>query len=197
MRPLGYLYKRVSAAPESLHARHVTDVYSLSSHVSNDFADYINFWRHNGYWLFDSPTVIHALASEQSFLLDGLQLFYYEAHQLQYDDELAKWVPFEPEESFGTDVKPPAVRALEGFDVVTFSAGTSPECSPLSCNGLAATVSTNAHCLMPSFEAAVQALETGCFKNTEPGPYRVIAVYSVGVSVAPDPSLNRTPDGAA
>ena len=48
MQPIGYLYKRVSAAPESLHAPHVVDVYSLSSHVSEDFADYINFWRHNG-----------------------------------------------------------------------------------------------------------------------------------------------------
>jgi hypothetical protein len=182
MRPLGYLYKRVAAAPESLQASNVADVYSLSSHVSEDFADYINFWRHNGYWLFDSPAILQTLASEQSISLDGLKLFYYEAHERQYEAESGKWVPFEPEESFGTNVQPPAASVLEGFDVVTFAAGTSPECSPLSCNGLVKSVPTNCHCLLPSLEAAVHALETGSFKNSEPGPYRVIAVHSVSAA---------------
>jgi hypothetical protein len=179
MRQLGYMYKRVAVAPESLQRSHVADVYSLSTHVSEDFADYINFWRHNGYWLFDSPASILALASEQSISLDGLRLFYYEAYELQYDGESASWAPFEPEASFETNVQPPNVSTLEGFDVVTFSAGSSPECSPLSCNALAGSISTNAHCLLPSLDAAVRALENGSFENSEPGPYRIIAVYSV------------------
>jgi len=179
MRPIGYMYKRVSALPVGLNAPHVTDIYSLSTHVSEDFADYINYWRHNGFWLFDSPATIEALAAEHSIPLDGLKLFFYEAHELQFDATLGKWVPFEPEVSFQTNTQPPAACSLEGFDVATFSAGTSPECSPLSCNGLAAEVPTNSHCLFPSFEAAVRALEDGRFENTEPGPYRVIGVYSV------------------
>src|SRR6476646_2075224 len=127
MRPIGYMYKRVSAAPEWLKAPHVADVYSLSRHVSDDFADYINFWRHNGYWLFDSPAIIVALAAEDSISLDGLKLFYYEAYELQYDKKAANWAPFEPERTFVTNVQPPNARTLEGFDVVTFSQGTSPE----------------------------------------------------------------------
>ena len=55
MRPIGYMYKRVSAAPQWLNAPRVADVYALSGCVSENFADHINFWRHNGYWLFDSP----------------------------------------------------------------------------------------------------------------------------------------------
>jgi len=39
---------------------------------------------------------------------------------------------------------------------------------------------TNRHCLLPSLEAAVQALESGQFAHSEPGPFRIIAVYSVG-----------------
>ena len=179
MRPIGYMYKRIAGAPAGLGAPHVVDVYSLSSHVSENFADYTNYWRHNGYWLFDSPATVRALAKEQSLSLDGLRLFYYEAHDLQYDDALGEWVSFEPEASFTTNIEPPTACTLEGFDVTTFSAGTSPECSPLSCNGLAGQVPTNSHCLMPSMEAAVQALEAGRFKNTEPGPYRIIGVYSV------------------
>ena len=68
---------------------------------------------------------------------------------------------------------------LEGYDVVTFSARTSAECSPLSCNVLAAEMETNEHCLLPSFERAAQLLEEGRFTNAEPGPYRVFAVHSV------------------
>jgi hypothetical protein len=179
MRPIGYMYKRVSPAPDWLQAPHVADVYSLSTHVSEDFADYVASWRHNGYWLFDSPDIILALASEQSISVEGLKLFYYEAYELQFDAESATWGPWEPEESFVTDVRPPIARTLEGFDVVTFSVGTAPECSPLSCNRLAGTISTNSHCLLRSCEAAAQALETDCFENSEPGPYRIIAVYSV------------------
>lgn len=99
-----------------------------------------------------------------------------------YTLRTASWVRFEPEASFDTNVQPPSAHTLEGFDVVTFSAGTSPECSPLSCNALAAGISTNSHCLLPSLDAAIQALESGSFDNSEPGPYRIIAVYSVDVT---------------
>ncbi len=134
MRPIGYMYKRVASAPEWPNAPAVTDIYALSDCLSEYFADYINFWRHNGYWLFDSPAVIQSLAEEHSISLAGMKLFYYEAHDLQYDDTSGKWVSFEPESSFATAVQPPTGASLEGFDVTSFYAGTSPECSPLSCN---------------------------------------------------------------
>ena len=179
MRPIGYIYKRVSLAPQSINAPHVADVYSLSNHISDSFADYINFWRHNGYWLFNSPATVRALAAEHSISLEGLTLFYFEALELQYDDESGNWAAFSAEPSFETNFLSPDSRTLEGFDVTTFSTGTSPECSPLSCNGVAADVSTNSHCLFTTFEAALRALEEGRFRNTEPGPYRIIGVYSV------------------
>ena len=68
---------------------------------------------------------------------------------------------------------------LAGFDVVTFSAGTSPECSPLTCCGLAAELGANGHCLFDSFDQARQALESSRFANSEPGPFRIFAVYTV------------------
>jgi hypothetical protein len=68
----------------------------------------------------------------------------------------------------------------EGFDVTALGGGELPGCSPLSCNGLVKEVKTNEHCLLPTFEAAIQALESGAFADSEPGPYRIIAVYSLG-----------------
>jgi hypothetical protein len=177
MRPIGYLYKRVALRPDWLKAPEVDDIYSLSGCISQDFADYINYWKHNGFWLFDSPAIIRSLAVEHAISLEGSTLFYYESHEEEYD--ATAWKPFEPEASFVTNVLAPREKALEGYDVTTFSVHTSPECSPLSCNNVAGTIPTNRHCLFHSFEEAKSAIEADVFKNTEPGPYRIIAVYTV------------------
>jgi hypothetical protein len=178
--PVGYMRKSVVIRPEWLGADSVTDVYSLSGCVSENFADYINYWKHNGYWLFDSPDVIEDLAAKEKLDLCGTTLFYYEAYEHEYDGDSRTWKPFMPEASFKTDVQVPVRRRLEGFDVVTFCVHTSPECSPLSCNGLAKSIPVNEHCLFRNFDEAKAALERGEFNNSEPGPYRIFAVYTVG-----------------
>jgi hypothetical protein len=177
MIPIGYMAKRIVKRPECLLAPAVTDIYSVSKCISEDFVDYIAVGKHNGYWFFNSPEVIRAIASENSISLEGLSLFYYEAHELEFDDD--NWKEYKPEPSFKTDVIAAQERQLEGFDVVTFSSGTSPECSPLSCNFLVKEVHTNSHCLFASFQEAETGLRNGAFKNCEPGPYRIFAVYSV------------------
>jgi hypothetical protein len=180
MRPLGYLYKRITPRPDWLKAQRVSDIYSLSACISQNFADYINYWKHNGFWLFDSPRVIEDLAAEHAISLEGTRLFYYEGYEREFDAERKVWTPYEPEAAFRINVMAPLSRTLEGFDVACFSVHTSPECSPLSCNGLAETLPTNAHCLFRTFEDAERAIESGQFERSEPSPYRIIAVYSVG-----------------
>ena len=169
--------KRVIAPPEKMGLRNVADVFSVSGCISDDFADYVPYWKHNGYWLFDSPEIIRAVANAASISLEGTQLFYYEVYPLQFDGE--QWVAFAPEPSFQLNVQAPSAMQLEGFDVVTFWAGTSPECSPLSCNLMAKEVETNSHCLLVTLEQAKQGLESGVFKDAEPGPYRIFSVNSV------------------
>lgn len=178
MIPAGYMLKH-TARPDWLRAPQVVDLYSVSGCAAKEFADFIGFWRHNGHWLFDSPAVLQELMAAHAIPRAGLTLFYYEVHELQWDGEQRRWLPFAPEPSLVTDVVVPAARTLEGFDVVTCRAGNGPECSPLSCNGLCETMATNAHCLLPSFEEAERALEAGRFDAGEPGPYRIYAVYSV------------------
>jgi hypothetical protein len=145
--------------------------------MSENFADYVEHWKHNGYWLFNSPQVIREVAKEESVQLEETSLFYYEAHEMEFDD--GRWTPWSPEPSFLTNVMPPPKKQLEGFDVVTFYAKSTPECSPLSCNGLAEELRTNTHCLFDSFGEAEAGLNNGAFKNSEPGPYRIFSVYSV------------------
>jgi hypothetical protein len=176
MIPIGYMAKRVVKSPTWLATPDVRDIYSVSGCVSEDFTDYINLWKHNGYWLFDSPEVIRVIAQDGSLNLGELSLFYYEAYELEFDGE--HWKPYLPEPSFETDVVVPSRKELEGFDVVTFWCGNSPEHSPLSCNSLAEKVRTNSHCLFDSLAEAETNLKNGVFNDCEPGPYRIFAVYS-------------------
>ncbi|MCL2714740.1 MAG: hypothetical protein FWD68_09225 [Alphaproteobacteria bacterium] len=178
MRPIGYLFRRVAPRPGDFLPAAVERICSLSGCLSENFADYVGYWKHNGFWLFDSPAILRDLAKEHAIALDGLTLFYYEAYELQYDGEQKAWTAFEPE-PFPTDIEIPQDIVLEGFDVVSFWAGALPECSPLSCNGLAGEIPTNRNCLAPTLDVAIEALEAGKFEHAEPGPYRIIAVWSV------------------
>jgi hypothetical protein len=178
MIPAGYMAKRIMNRPEGYLSIDIVDIYSVSGCISEDFADYVEFWKHNGYWFFDSPKIIQEIAKEHAIDLTGTKLFYYEVYNLEFHED-NEWKPFEPEASFTTDIEKPGLKNLEGYDIVTFSCGNSAECSPLSCNGLANTIPVNNHCLLSSFDNAHQLLENGKFQNSEPGPYRILAVYSV------------------
>jgi len=179
MIPAGYMAKRVMSQPDWLKANGVEDIYSVSGCISKDFADYITFWKHNGYWLFDTPGVIAQVAREHSIDLAGTTMFYYEVYEQEFDDTKGQWCPYEKEPSFPTNVRTPEKKILAGFDVVSSSQKNAPECSPLSCNSLANEIQTNAHCLFLDFETAKQLVETGSFNNSEPGPYRIYAVYTL------------------
>jgi hypothetical protein len=175
----GYMAKHVVARTDWISAGGIKDIYSVSGCISEDFADYINFWKHNGFWLFDSAEIISAVAKEAGTPLDDTRLFYYEVFENQFDQVQESWSPFEPEASFRTEVSVPSARVLEGYDVVNFFAKTSPECSPLSCNNLAGSLVVNEHCLFSNFEEAFAAVESGAFRKGEPGPLRIFAVFSV------------------
>jgi hypothetical protein len=177
MIPVGYLAKRSVKKPDGFTLECVEDVYSVGSCVNDDFVDYSDYYKHNGYWLFDSPEVIQSLATEHSIELQETLLFYYEAYELQFDGK--SWISYAPEPAVETHVSQPFRKRLEGFDVVTFYCGNAPECSPLSCNCLAQKVSVNSHCLFSTFEEAETQLSSGGFDGCEPGPYRIFAVYSV------------------
>lgn len=178
MIPAGFAAKKVHSSPDWLKADAVNDIYSVSNCVSVAFCDYIPHWRHNGYWLFDSPEVIREIASAEKLDLSDQTFFYYEVHEQQFDDEIKSWRPFSADKSFPTDVQVPAEKKFEGFDVVSFFALSAPECSPLSCNHMAESIPVNEHCLLATFAPAKQLIETGAFNGCEPGPYRIFSVYS-------------------
>lgn len=119
------------------------------------------------------------MAQEQSINLAGTAMVYYEVYEQEYEEDKGQWDPYAPEPCFRTNVRVPDQKLLMGFDVVSFTAQTSPECSPLSCHSLADEIQTNSHCLLSDFDTARQLLETGRFKDSEPGPYRIFAAYTL------------------
>ncbi len=179
MIAVGYMAKYVASAPDAPGFEAVEDLYSVSPCLSAYFADYIGRWKHNGFWLFDSPELIGLVAAESGRDLEGTTLFYYEACGQEFDTSAGGWSSFDREASLTTAVSPPVNQTLHGYDVVSFSAGAGPECSPLSCNGLASRVEVDRHCLLASAGEARRLLESGLFADAEPGPYRIFAVHSV------------------
>jgi hypothetical protein len=179
MIPAGYMFKQVIQRPDWIKAANVDDIYSLSGCISEYFSDYIKHWKHNGYWLFDSPLVIEEIAKAASLDLSDMTLFYYEVFEQQFDERSKTWSIFEPEPSFPLNVEKPEQARLAGYDVTTFSVNTSPECSPLSCCHLAEEIKVNRHCLFDSFDEAKRSLEDGKFDSSEPGPFRIFAIYTL------------------
>jgi len=167
--------------PSWLKKAGVTDIFSVSPCLSKDFADYVSHWKQNGHWLFNKPSDMDEIATREGVDRSALRLFYYEIYEEEFDEGEKRWSSFLPEPSLATNVEKPARAHLEGFDVVTSSTGEAPECSPLSCNSLADEVEVTEHCLFASFDEAKGALEGGRFDNSEPGPFRIFAVYSVTI----------------
>lgn len=179
MIPVGYMAKIVQKKPDWIKSDRVHDIYSVSSCVSEDFCDYINYCKHNGYWFFDSIDIIEKIALENKISLNNVTFFYYECYHRQYDPENNLWESFCPEESLQTNVLVPNKKDFCGYDIVNFYAENGPECSFLSCNSMADEIETNKHFLMDEFDAAKLMLEQDSFKGCEPGPCRIFAVYKV------------------
>lgn len=123
------------------------------------------------------PVIPKSVAREKSIDLQGTKLFYYEANELELADSV--WRPFSPGPQLvaPAHVIPPLKKQLEGFDVVILSVENSPdpEHSPLSCQGLAEKLPTNAHCLVETFDEAYTALNADKFDGCEPGACRIFS----------------------
>lgn len=178
MIPAGFMRKKVLSTPEWIKSKDVVEIASVSSCLSDFAFDYIDYWCHNGFWLFNSVDELDALMSANGHDRSGSRLFYYELYEQEFEDADRVWMPIEPVKSLPLNVEPPARARLLGYDVVRWQSGP-PECSPLSCNSLADEVEVNQYCLLPTLDRAMELLESGFFEDAEPGPYRIAAVWEV------------------
>ena len=177
MIPAGYMYKRIAQAT-GMNCKNVNKIYAVAKCISPDFADYISYWKHNKYWFFNTPEAMDGIVLDQK-VTDELELLFYEMHEKEFNEKERIWQEIQAEESFGYDVKIPLQQDFLGFDIVTYTFGTSPECSPLSCNLIYREVTVNQYCLLDDLDYAFKIIESLNERKAEPGPYRIIAVNKV------------------
>jgi len=167
----GYFPKRIALRDDWLEAPGVREIWSVSDCISKGPSGWIGKWRHNDVGVFDTyELAISVLPSEDAGLFT---IVGYRVWDRMFDHgrdvELPVEVPALPE--------PGSEFVSVGFDAVARSHDFF-ECSPLSCNGGAATFATNDACLFRTLDEALAGANTFSTGNWEPGPYWVVEVLS-------------------
>jgi hypothetical protein len=175
MIPAGYNIRSI-AKPDWLKAPQITEVFSAGGVANREFAVYSMFWKQNGFFMYDSADLVKRLAQSIDFDLKHHALFYYEVYEQELVDAPSNWRTIQPQAEIATNVKRPVHHQIHGYDIVEFTMGTNPECSPLTSCNLVNVFKTNQYALFDDFDIGRDALLTGAFHGKEPGPYRILSV---------------------
>ena len=172
---IGYFARPTTRRTNWPHAETVEEICNASTCMSGCDWDWINEWRHNEMWMFDSPEI--ALEVVPVERRTGCDLYAYQLFPVRFVES--------QRESYVIPAVSPAPLDTSferlGYDLVSRSQDNKFECSPLSCNDLAAEVPVNRHCLLDTAEAAFALAETieipGQPMRGEPGPYFIVEVW--------------------
>jgi hypothetical protein len=173
MLDAGYFAKQVNTNPGWLGEAVVREVCSVSLHVSTNPESWVERWLHNGFGWFNRPADARAvLPPDQA---PAFRLFGYRVYPYVF----RAGVPYEL--AVPADVRPDPIpgtfRSL-GFDSVSKSMESvlGFECSPLSCNSMAAEMAANEYCLFDSLDEAIAGATRFSVEQPEPGDYYVVEV---------------------
>jgi hypothetical protein len=169
----GYFSKRILPRPEWLEARAVREICSVSECMSPGAPNWIERWLHNGLGWFNrraDALVVIPPACEHEY-----RLFAYRIHPEVFTG--GERIPLVLPQDVHAEPIPGTFRRL-GFDCANRSMPDvlGLECSPLSCNAMAAEFETNEFCLFPTFEQAAAGAERFSREQPEPGDYYLIEV---------------------
>jgi hypothetical protein len=169
----GYFAKRVAKKPDWLPTPQVLEICSVSNCFSKPPDQWIEHWLHNslGWFNRSSDAMSVVPASER----DAYRLFAYRLYPEIFREGTR--VPFALPPEVRIEQIPDAFQTL-GFDSVNnpTEPTVSFECSPLSCNAMAAEYEVNRYCLFPSLEAAIAGATRFSIEEPEPGDYFVVEV---------------------
>lgn len=172
---IGYFAMLTMKQPDWLKALQVEEICSASDCTGRTDWDWIDEWRHNAAWVFDSSELAWSVVPQP--LRGSCDMYAFRLFPVRYElgDRFSAPIP---------DVKPEPMDTSFtklGYDLVSSSAGNCFEHSPLSCNGLATEVPTNRYCLLDTAEEAFALAPTldvpGQPMRGEPGPYFIVEVW--------------------
>jgi hypothetical protein len=182
----GYFARRVKPRPDHLDAPGAREICSVSECMSPGADNWIAAWRHNSLGWFNR--VADALSVVPEEQRHEFRVFAYRVHPEVFRD--GKRIELSLPADVRPEPLPPGFSSI-GFDSASKSSeeGQSLECSPLSCNGLAAELTVNEHFLFPSLDAAVASAARFAVEQPEPGDYYVVEVLE-GPRIDPSRSTN-------
>jgi hypothetical protein len=173
----GYFPRIVEATPKGLGVpAGVIDICSVSTCISEGPDDWVGQWHHNSFGWFNTREAAWSAVPDAERA--RYRMFAYRIAPQFYriggavDDVV---VP--------ADVAPEPISSefqLIGYDAVSkfMDSVLGLECSPLSCNSMAAEIPANQHCLLETLEAAHEAARRFATEQPEPGAYYVVEVLS-------------------
>jgi hypothetical protein len=166
---VGY-FPKTSAVPSGWTASNrVEQICSVSNCINSGPEGWIGKWLHNELGFFNTRTDAVGLTRDHA---DGFEIFAYRLLPRRFKDG---WI-----EAFTIPqlhVAPLSSSFVPlGFDAVSKSLGAFFECSPLSCNNMAAEVPVNRFCLLETVGEAMTLAERCSRGEGEPGPYYVLEV---------------------
>ena len=137
--------------------------------------DWINEWRHNEMWVYDSPELaLEVVPVERRSACD---LYAYRMFPVRFVESRRE--PFTIPEVHPVPLD--ATFLQLGYDLVSRTQDNCFEHSPLSCNDLASEVAVNRHCLLDEAHTAFALAATlevpGQPLRGEPGPYFIVEVW--------------------
>ncbi len=158
-------------APEGLKPCGVEEICSVSSCMSPAPENWINHWRHNELWAYDTQEIAWSVVLPE--LQHAFHLYAYAMYPLRFIH--GEQQPFSIPE---LNVQPwPKSFIRLGYDGVSRSLDTNFECSPLSCNGMAERFAANRYCLIDSEQKGFELAQRFSESEPEPGPYHVVEVW--------------------
>jgi hypothetical protein len=167
---IGYFPKRTAHRPEWLQAAPIDEVCSVSECISEGPEGWIDAWKHNACWVYDTPELAASVVPEGE---EGFEVYAYrQVPVCVADGEVRDEPPAEVDAA-------PLTDEFEwlGYDAVSRSISPMFECSPLSCCGAAESMPVNRHCLFETLEQALAGAREFSSGPWEPGPYLVVEVY--------------------
>jgi hypothetical protein len=165
----GYFPKRIARADDRMAAAHVKEVWSVSTCLSQEPPAWIDRWRHNDLWLFDTVALAESvipIGKRAAFRVLGYRIW-----DRMFDDGHERELPIVVKEAPG----PEQGFTRVGFDAVS-RARHSFGHSPLSCNGAAASFPANEACLFTTVDDALAGARAFSKGDWEPGPYWIVEV---------------------
>ena len=169
----GYAVMRIEPSPFRDAAPGVLEICSVSNCISHRPDNWIQSWLHNDFGWFNTPADAMRIIPEGE--ADQYRLFAYLLYPQLFRRGKAHEIDLP--ENVNPEPLPADFRSL-GFDAVSRAETTTVgfDCSPLSCNGMAAELPANAHCLFSTLDDASAAATRFSIEQPEPGDYYVVEV---------------------